>query len=127
MPITAALKEPSILETIVNFAGMFGLIGVIVLVNNGVAEPTDLALQLGEIVAGVARRPPAATLAAPVPDGLRDTAVVNFRPASFAKTLVGTEIAGITRSGEFLSQANGHRVLKMSPGGFQNAVKLFCL
>ncbi|MFH0827194.1 MAG: histidine kinase dimerization/phospho-acceptor domain-containing protein, partial [Candidatus Omnitrophota bacterium] len=32
MPITGAFKEPALLETIVNFAGMFGLIGVIVLV-----------------------------------------------------------------------------------------------
>jgi fimbrial isopeptide formation D2 family protein/uncharacterized repeat protein (TIGR01451 family) len=44
-----------------------------------------------------------------VPDGIRDSAVVNFRPASFAKTLVGTEIADAFNNatnavvGEFIS------------------------
>ena len=70
------IGHAGMLDGFTSYAGFLPAqkLGVIVLVNNGVAEPTDLALQLGEIVAGVARRPPAATLAAPVPDGLRDLA-----------------------------------------------------
>jgi len=68
------IGHAGMLDGFTSYAGFLPAqkIGVIVLVNNGVAEPADLALRLGEIVAGVARRPPTAPLAAPVPDGLRD-------------------------------------------------------
>jgi CubicO group peptidase (beta-lactamase class C family) len=68
------IGHAGMLDGFTSYAGFLPAqkLGVIVLVNNGVAEPTDLALRLGEVVAGVARRPPTATLAAPVPDGLRD-------------------------------------------------------
>ena len=68
------IGHAGMLDGFTSYAGFLPTqkLGVIVLVNNGVAEPTDLALRLGEIVAGVARRPPAVTLAVPMPDGLRD-------------------------------------------------------
>ena len=68
------IGHAGMLDGFTSYAGFLPAqkLGVIVLVNNGVAEPADLAMRLGEVVAGVARHPPAATLAAPVPDGLRD-------------------------------------------------------
>jgi hypothetical protein len=68
------IGHAGMLDGFTSYAGFLPAqeLGVIVLVNNGVVEPTDLALRLGEIAAGVARRPPATPLAAPVPDALRD-------------------------------------------------------